>query len=225
MKAPARDCGTSKRRPRRRRRHRLPARARAAALPGSRGPKRRRRRPLPAAGRAGGGAARSSMSQPAVTQETQITPRRRSSTLAGVARLRRRLGDEGEQGPRRRRLALRGVHGQAGQRADGALHQGQARLVTPLLGKAPLAAACAPAKQHRRRRRPLPPPREGEAAAQLRGALRLVLRQRDAHPLSKATPATLIGAQTQPPLLRGNKEFYNKTPSHNTGHGTGAHWH
>ena len=21
------------------------------------------------------------------------------------------------------------------------------------------------------------------------------------------------------------KEFYNKTPSHNTGHGTGAHWH
>ena len=21
------------------------------------------------------------------------------------------------------------------------------------------------------------------------------------------------------------REFYNKTPSHNTGHGTGAHWH
>jgi len=27
-------------------------------------------------------------------------------------------------------------------------------------------------------------------------------------------------------LTRGvEKEFYNKTPSHDTGHGTGAHWH
>ena len=26
-------------------------------------------------------------------------------------------------------------------------------------------------------------------------------------------------------LRRKAKEFYNKTPSHNTGHGTGAHWH
>ena len=25
--------------------------------------------------------------------------------------------------------------------------------------------------------------------------------------------------------FEGEKEFYNKTPSHNTGHGTGAHWH
>jgi len=72
------------------------------------------------------------------------------------------------------------------------------------------------------------------AEAQLRGPRAVDLAERAKFSISAGTgggdgtaqlhykPLEAVGNKSDFP---SKKEFYNKTPSHNTGHGTGAHWH
>ena len=53
------------------------------------------------------------------------------------------------------------------------------------------------------------------------GVRRVVLARGELDKLARTRDQNMPRGPPRPE----QKEFYNKTPSHNTGHGTGAHWH